>query len=77
MFDLLNEESNEKRSSNDIETKSQKKIIIGKNGSNLKRICKEARLKIEKIYSKKVYINFTVKIKKKWRNDNNFINSKL
>ena len=32
--------------------------------------------KIANIYNKKVYINFTIKVRK-WRNDENFINSRF
>lgn len=49
------------------EQKSQKGILIGKGGSLLKKIGTEARLELEKIVEKKVYLELTVKIEKDWR----------
>lgn len=50
------------------ERDSQKGILIGKNGTMLKKIGKEARLEIEEIIRKKVYLELWVKVKKDWRN---------
>src|SRR5574344_2011665 len=52
------------------ETKSQKGILIGKGGSLLKKIGTDARLELEKIVEKKVYLELTVKIEKDWRKNN-------
>lgn len=52
------------------ETKSQKGILIGKGGSMLKKIGTEARLELEKIVEKKVYLELNVKIEKDWRKNN-------
>lgn len=52
------------------ETKSQKGILIGKGGSLLKKIGTEARLEIENITEKKVYLELNVKIEKDWRKNN-------
>lgn len=49
------------------ETKSQKGILIGKNGSLLKKIGTEARLDVENIVEKKVFLALQVKIEKDWR----------
>lgn len=49
-----------------VEKKSQKGIIIGKNGQTLKRIGKNAREKIEKIINKKVFLKIFVTIKPGW-----------
>ena len=49
------------------ETKSQKGILIGKNGSLLKKIGTEARTELEKIVEKKVFLGLEVKIDKDWR----------
>ncbi len=49
------------------ETKSQKGILIGKNGSMLKKIGSEARLDLEKITEKKVFLGLEVKVEKDWR----------
>lgn len=52
------------------EQKSQKGIIIGKGGSMLKKIGTEARLELEKIVEKKVYLELNVKVEKDWRKKN-------
>ena len=49
------------------ETKSQKGILIGKNGNMLKKIGTEARIELERITEKKVYLELNVKIEKDWR----------
>lgn len=49
------------------ETKSQKGILIGKGGSLLKKIGTEARLDLEKIVEKKVFLGLEVKVEKDWR----------
>ena len=49
------------------EHKSQKGILIGKNGSLLKIIGTQARLELEEIVEKKVYLDLTVKVEKDWR----------
>ena len=49
------------------EHKSQKGILIGKNGSLLKTIGTQARLELEEIVEKKVFLDLTVKVEKDWR----------
>lgn len=49
------------------ETKSQKGILIGKGCSLLKKIGTEARLELEKIVEKKVFLGLEVKVEKDWR----------
>lgn len=49
------------------ETKSQKGILIGKNGGLLKKVGTEARLELEKITEKKVFLGLEVKVEKDWR----------
>lgn len=49
------------------EQKSQKGILIGKNGSLLKLIGTQARQDLEKIVDKKVFLGLQVKIEKDWR----------
>ncbi|MEI3606844.1 GTPase Era [Pseudogracilibacillus sp. SE30717A] len=50
------------------ERKSQKGILIGKQGSMLKKIGQEARNEIETMTDKKVYLDLWVKVQKDWRN---------
>ena len=49
------------------ETKSQKGILIGKGGAMLKKIGTEARLELEKVVEKKVFLGLEVKVEKDWR----------
>ena len=52
-----------------IERDSQKGIIIGKDGSKLKRIGTESRQKIEHMLGTKVYLKLFVRVQKNWRKD--------
>jgi GTP-binding protein Era len=52
-----------------LERDSQKGIIIGKEGSKLKRIGTESRKKIEHMLDTKVYLKLFVRIQKNWRKD--------
>ena len=56
-----------------VERKSQKGIIIGKNGAALKKIGEEARKKIEDFLGREVYLELWVKVKEKWRKDKKFL----
>lgn len=51
-----------------VERDSQKGIIIGKGGIKLKKIGTEARVDIEKILNKKVFLQLFVKVVPDWRN---------
>ena len=51
------------------EKKSHKGIIIGKEGSMLKKIGKESRKEINKLLGSKTYLDLWVKVKKDWRDD--------
>ena len=51
-----------------VERDSQKGIIIGKQGSMLKLIGKQARADIERLLATKVFLDVWVKVKKDWRN---------
>lgn len=52
-----------------VASNSQKGILIGKNGLMLKKIGTEARLEIEKIIEKKVFLELFVKVQKNWQKD--------
>ena len=52
-----------------LERNSQKGIIIGKEGSKLKRIGTESRKKIEHMLEAKVYLKLFVRVQKNWRKD--------
>ena len=51
-----------------VERDSQKGIIIGKGGIKLKKIGTEARVSIEKVLNKKVFLKLFVKVVADWRN---------
>ena len=55
------------------EQKSQKAILIGKGGALLKKIGTEARLELEKIVDKKVFLSLEVKVEKDWRKKENLL----
>lgn len=55
------------------EKASHKGIIIGKNGEMLKKIGKCARVDIEEMLDKKVYLELWVKVKNDWRNSEKLI----
>lgn len=56
------------------ESSRHKQIIIGSNGSMLKRIGVSARSDIEKLVGKKVMLDLFVKVKKDWKDDSVALN---
>lgn len=52
-----------------LERSSQKGIVIGKEGSKLKRIGTESRKKIEHMLGTKVFLKLFVRVQKNWRKD--------
>ena len=50
-----------------VSRESQKGIIIGKGGSMLKKVGKEARLDAEEFFGKKIFLELFVKVAKDWR----------
>ena len=52
-----------------VNRKTQKPIIIGKNGAAIKKLGIEARKDIEQFLDKKVYLELYVKIKENWRDN--------
>ncbi len=57
------------------ERESQKKIIIGKNGSLIKEIKEKAINDIKRFLNTKVHLDLWVKVKKDWRNTPRELNS--
>ncbi len=55
------------------ERKSQKGIIIGKNGQMLKEIGKQARLDIERLLGSKVFLELWVRVKEDWKNKDHLL----
>ena len=52
-----------------VEKTSQRAILIGKHGEFLKRIGTQARLEIEQLLDKRVYLELYVKVRQDWRMD--------
>lgn len=50
-----------------VEHDSQKMILIGKNGQMIKKIGTEARLELENLIDKKIFLDLNVKVMKNWR----------
>lgn len=53
-----------------VEHNSQKMILIGKNGQMIKKIGTEARIELEKLADKKIFLDLNVKVIKNWRKNN-------
>ena len=56
-----------------VERDNQRKIIIGRHGSLIKKIGTEARKEIEHILDAKVYLDLQVRVKDKWRDSPNVL----
>lgn len=52
-----------------VEREGQKPIVIGKQGSRLKKIGQQAREDLEKLFQHKVFLQLWVKVKKDWTTD--------
>jgi GTP-binding protein Era len=52
-----------------VEKASQRGIILGKGGSLIKTIGRNARLDLERMFSSKVYLELLVKVEKNWTQD--------
>ena len=52
---------------------SHKAIIIGKDGSMIKRIKIQSKKEIEKTLDKKITLNLWVKVRKNWQEDDNYL----
>ncbi len=56
-----------------VEKDSQKAIIIGKNGTAIKKLGQTARGSIEEFLQREVFLELRVKVRKKWRSDENML----
>jgi len=56
-----------------VDRDNLKKIIIGKNGSMLKKVGTAARIDLEEYFNKKVYLSLYVKTIKSWRDREAFL----
>ncbi len=55
------------------ETDTQKQILIWKNGSIIKIIWEKARIDLEWIFEKKIFLHIRVKVRRNWRKDSNLV----
>lgn len=60
-----------------VEHESQKIILIGKNGQMVKKIGTDARLELEKLADKKIYLELNIKVMKNWRKNNKNLENML
>ena len=58
-----------------VERDSQKAIIIGKGGTAIKKLGEAARKSIEEFLQREVFLELRVKVRKKWRSDENLLKS--
>ncbi|WP_018693447.1 GTPase Era [Algicola sagamiensis] len=58
-----------------VEREGQKRMIIGKQGSKLKTIGREARLDMEDMFQNKVFLQIWVKVKSGWADDERALRS--
>ncbi|TML69338.1 MAG: GTPase Era [Actinobacteria bacterium] len=56
-----------------VETESQKQIVIGKGGAMVREIGRRARPEIEQALGHSVYLDLRVKVKPRWRRDENLL----
>lgn len=55
------------------DTESQKYIVVWKNGSKIQVIWKEARIELEQIFEKKVFLALRAKSHKNWRKNDSLV----
>jgi GTP-binding protein Era len=52
-----------------VEREGQKNIIIGNSGEALKEVSTQARIEMERLFQRKVYLSVWVKVRKSWSSD--------
>jgi GTP-binding protein Era len=57
-----------------VEKESQKAIIIGKEGKAIKKLGETSRKSVEEFLQREVFLELRVKVKPKWRKDENMLN---
>lgn len=58
-----------------VERNGQKRMVIGKGGDKIKTIGREARLDMEDLFERKVYLELWVKVKSGWADDERALRS--
>lgn len=60
-----------------VDRENLKKILIGHQGKMIKAIGSEARIDIENLLEKKVYLDLRIKVVNNWRDKDHFLNQEL
>ena len=58
-----------------VERKGQKRMVIGNKGERIKVIGREARIDMEELFDRKVYLELWVKVKSGWADDERALHS--
>ncbi len=58
-----------------VERESQKRIVIGKGGEQLKNVGKQSRIDMEKLFDAKVFLQLWVKVKEGWSDNERILQS--
>lgn len=56
-----------------VQRETQKGILLGEKGSGIKKLGSEARKEIERFLGQKVFLELFVKVKEKWRDNENYL----
>jgi GTP-binding protein Era len=60
-----------------VEKDSQKRIVIGKGAEKIQEIATLARVELEQIFGRKVFLSLRVKVDPKWKNNNKIVSHLL
>lgn len=58
-----------------VERQSQKRIVIGKGGAQLKEVGRQARMDMERLFGEKVFLQLWVKVKEGWSDNERILSS--
>jgi len=58
-----------------VERESQKRIVVGRQGTLIKKVGMEARRELEDLFATKVYLDLHVRVRAGWRDDDQILGS--
>jgi len=58
-----------------VEREGQKAILIGTKGGMLKRVGTSARIEMESLFGRKIFLELFVKVRPNWRESSEFLNA--